>query len=420
MKKWSAAIFSLLLIVTLLSPVLGCQPAPVTVTQTNTTTLPAKTATATSSATTTLAAVTSTATTTATLTRTTTATSTTTTPVVVSKTTSTTVTAATQSIADMYGTKLTVPAKINRVLSTGPVETQLIYILAPDKLCGLSSVWDGSPSLIPSTYAGIPVIGNASNGSFNFEAALATKPDVVLEGKTKNLDLDRANFGTVPVVGVNAGDSLLWDYEAEITYVGNLLGVPDKASALVKYYKEAMSYVTGIVSAIPDSQKVKVYYAEGNDGLQTDASGSWHCNLLTYCGGINVASVQVNNTSQAVNVSMEQVLNWNASPGIDMIIIGRGSQTTTYGAITAANSLWQSLACVTAGKVYVRPDNPTSWFDGPPGYGQIAGMYWMVNKLYPARTTGLDLNVKIKEFYSSFLHYNLTDTELASLLANPK
>ena len=81
---------------------------------------------------------------------------------------------------------------------------------------------------------------------------------------------------------------------------------------------------------ITDAEKVRVYYAEGNDGLQTDAQGSWHTNLLAYCGGINVADVQVSNTSQAVQVSLEQIYAWNTAKPIDMIIIGRSSQAATY------------------------------------------------------------------------------------------
>jgi len=84
-----------------------------------------------------------------------------------------------------------------------------------------------------------------------------------------------------------------------------------------------------------------------------------------------------------------------------------------------ASSAWQKLDCVKVGQVCLRPDNPTSLFDGPPGYGQILGMYWMVNKLYPNKTKDLDLNARVKEFYSRFLHYDLSDKELTTLLANP-
>jgi iron complex transport system substrate-binding protein len=344
--------------------------------------------------------------------------------------------ATTRNITDMYGTNLTVPVVINRVLSTGPVETQLIYMLAPDKLCAVNGIgdssfwdssWNGTPPFVPEEHINIPNIGSGSSGTLSFEAAIATDPDIVLEGKTKNLANYREHFGSIPVVGVDAGASLVWDYEAEIGYVGDLLEVSDKADELIAFYQEAMDYVdskvgsfrSNNISAPDDPAMVRVYYAEGTDGLQTDAKGSWHTNLLWYCGGANVADVGAQNTSGTVTVSMEDILGWEDESPIDMIIIGRGSQTTTFDAIVDPESLWQSLDCVQRGAVYIRPDNPTSWFDGPPGYGQIIGMYWMVHLLYPELTTDLDLSAKIKEFYSKFLHYELTDSEVDILLSQP-
>lgn len=341
--------------------------------------------------------------------------------------------ATTKNITDMYGTNLTVPAVINRVLSTGPVETQLIYMLAPDKLCAVNGVdpnsfwnsgWDGTPPFVPEEYIDIPNIGSGSSGTLSFEAAIATDPDIVLEGKTKNLANYHEHFGSIPVVGVDAGASLVWDYEAEIRYAGDVLGVSVKADELIAFYQEAMDYVNSKVgsfrsnniSAPDDPAMVRVYYAEGTDGLQTDAKGSWHTNLLWYCGGANVADVEAQNTSGTVAVSMEQIFAWDNESSIDMIIIGRGSQTTTFDTIMDPDSLWQDLGCVQNNTVYIRPDNPTSWFDGPPGYGQIIGMYWMVNLLYPDLTTDLDLSAKIKEFYSEFLHYELTDSEINDIL----
>jgi iron complex transport system substrate-binding protein len=150
----------------------------------------------------------------------------------------------------MYGSKLTVPGVINRVIATGPVETQLLYILAPEKLVGLSSAWSGDPSYLPAKYKDITIIGNSSSGSFNFEAAIVVKPDVVLEGKTKNLATDREKFGTIPVVGVNAGDDLLTMYENEIKFVADLLGVPERGNALSAYYQDAMNYVKKVVAGI--------------------------------------------------------------------------------------------------------------------------------------------------------------------------
>jgi iron complex transport system substrate-binding protein len=354
---------------------------------------------------------------------------------------------------DSYHKMITVPAVINKVLSGGPVETQLIYMLAPEKLCALNGTivglagdvsggwtattsfwntsWWGDTSLVPEKYldqaAGgdIPDIGNGSSKNLSYEQINLADPDIVIEGKTSNLATYRSKI-QAPVVGVNSGSSLCWDFINEIQYVGDLLDVPDKANELIAYYQEAMDYVNVTVQGIrpssinqPDnSNQVRVYYAQGTDGYMTDAKGSWHTNLLWFCGGANVANVAPDNSSGAVAVDGEDILAWDEADPIDLIIIGRSSQNNTYHTIMS-DPVFQSLACVQLGKVIVRPDNPTSWFDGPPGYGQIIGMYWLVDKLYPDRTVDLNLAEKIKEFYSKFLHYSLTTAQVNQLLQQP-
>jgi len=64
-------------------------------------------------------------------------------------TTTTTDAPSTRTITDMFGRTVTVPAEINRVLTTGPVEMELVYMLAPDKLAGLAFTFNGTTPYIP-------------------------------------------------------------------------------------------------------------------------------------------------------------------------------------------------------------------------------------------------------------------------------
>ena len=396
MKKRFVLPITVACLTSILASMVGCQTTSVTtatatITQNNTTT---QIATTTAIAT---ATVTATAATTAT-----TATSAT-----------TTTTATTRVITDMYGRQLTVPTNITRVLATGPVEMEMVYMLAPDKLAGLAFSFNGTTPLVPGKYSQLTVVGGwFGTQTGNYETFIAAKPDIILEGSSTSIAERQTKFGSIPVVGVNEGD-LMFNYAASIRFLGELLGVPEQAQALINYYTDAMSYVNGITANIAQSDKVKVYYAEGKDGLSTDPIGSQHTALLAFCGGINVADVQLLPGYGMASVSLEQILLWNP----DIIIIGRGSQASLYTTVTTS-TLWSKLGAVRSGRVYLRPDNPFSWFDGPPGPGQILGMYWMVHTLYPNQTASLDLKAKIKEFYSKFLHYGLTDAQLASLLVN--
>ena len=330
-----------------------------------------------------------------------------------------------RTITDMYGRKLTVPKTINRVLVAGPIEMELVYLLAPDKLAGLSFKFNGNPPLVPDKYRNLPVIGGwFGTQTGNYETFIAAGPDIILDsGHDEGNILERQEkFGDIPVVGLRAGDKktnyaddALTSYETEMRFLGELLGAQAQAKKLISYYNEAMKYVTGVVSAIPVKDRIKVYYAEGKDGFSTDPAGSMHTRLLEFCGGVNVAQVALKSGFGMADASMEQILLWDP----DMIIIGRGSQASLFNTIMT-DPRWAQLRAVKNKRVTIRPDNPFSWFDGPPGPCQIVGMYWMVNKLYPDKTARLDLRSKVKEFYSNFFHYNLTDDELTRLLANPR
>ena len=285
-------------------------------------------------------------------------------------------TAATRVITDMYGRQVTIPATINKVLCTGPIEMEMVYLLAPDKLGGLAFTFNGNPSLVQDKYAKLPVIGGwFGTTTGNYETFIAAKPDIILEGTQTTIEERQQKFGNIPVVGVNLKDYVT-GYEDEINFLGELLNVQSQADSLIAYYKDALSYVNGIVSAIPDNQKIKVYYAEGKDGLSTDPTGSMHTRLLQVCGGINVAQVPLVQGMGQAAASMEQIMLWDP----DMIIIGRSTQATLYNSIMS-DAQWGQLRAVKDKNVFVRPQNPYSWFDGPPGVCQIVGLYWMVNTL---------------------------------------
>jgi iron complex transport system substrate-binding protein len=330
----------------------------------------------------------------------------------------------TRVITDMTGRNVTIPTTINRVLTTGPVEMELVYMIAPAKLAGLSFSYNGAPStgeafppFVPLNMTGLPIVGGwFGTQKGNFETFIGDRPDIIIDAQEDNaisVATLQQDFGSIPVVELTPtwADNVT-TYAAAITFVGNLLGVQVQAQKLVTYYNSAMQYAQSVLSQIPVSNRARVYYAEGSNGLSTDPLGSMHTQLLALCGGINVANVTLLPGYGMASVSPEQILLWNPS----IIIIGRGSQASLYHTVMS-NTTWSSITAVANGKVYVRPDNPFSWFDGPPGPMQIVGIYWMVHLLYPAQTSGLDLSGQVETFYSEFIHYSLNSTQVASLLA---
>ncbi len=323
-----------------------------------------------------------------------------------------------KTITDMAGRSIEVPGKINNVLTTQPPTTVLVYVLSPDTLLGVNfepNTQDGTVYM-PDRYRTLPNVGGwFGKTTGNYETFIAMKPDIIINGDTgvgnysQVLSERQEKFGAIPVVGVlDARDAT--HYDSAITFCGSLLGADTQAASLSEFYHRVMSDVTSRVGTIPEEKRVRVYYAEGAKGLQTDPKGSPHSELIELCGGINVADCQITPVMGMTPVSMEQVLSWNP----DVIIVGdHGFYQTIY-----SDPLWQSVPAVKAGRVYPVPLSPYPWFDRPPGVNRIIGIPWTAGVLYPELFGDMDLKGLTQEFYSKFYHYDLTDDEVTRLL-NP-
>ncbi len=323
----------------------------------------------------------------------------------------------TVKITDMADRTVYVPAEITKVLSTSPPSTNTIYMIAPDKLGGWNSnLTNEQKKYIPSKYQELPVIGGwYSTFQGNPENFISQNPSVILYDRANlgnsSVDIDNLQqmMGSIPVVEIENSLNAT-NYTGAIQFTGKLLGETEKANELVDFYENVLTPVNTTVSTIPQDQKVRVYYAEGAAGLQTDPSGSPHSQLIDICGGINVAQVPLKGGNGMSEVNMEQVLQWNPD-----IIITNNPQ---FYSKVYTNSSWQDVKAVKDKKVYLAPTTPLGWFDRPPGANVIIGIPWTAKVLYPDKFKNLNMTQLTKEFYSAFYHVNLTDEDVKYIMGN--
>ena len=328
--------------------------------------------------------------------------------------TATTIQPSTHTIIDMAGRQVQVPTTINKVLSTSPPPTTFIYMLAPDKLGG----WLGrgareQTKFIPRTYQNLPTYAWGRQSTTHYEAYIAARPDLVLIGCEQatgesRTDLTQEKMGVIPVVCVDDARNAI-GYAPTLRFIGNLLGVGDRAEALITYYENVLDEVQGKVAAIALTDRVRVYYAEGNNGLSTDPSGSPHAQLIDICGGINVADCQLASGSGQMPVTMESVLMWRPE-----VII---TTSQAFAGHAPGDASWKKTPAVQHRRVHLTPSQPFNWFDRPPGVNRIVGIPWTAHVLYPDLFPQPWMKRKVKAFYALFYHYALSDAELDILLS---
>ena len=320
-------------------------------------------------------------------------------------------------INDSLGRAITIPAEISSVVSTAPPTTMTLYLVAPDLLAGWNSELTGmNKKFIPEKYYNLPVIGGwFGKTDGNYETFIKLNPTVIFEGRTitgdptdlKTIEEKQAKFGTIPLITVQDTANVS-KYAKPITFIGSVIGKEERADELVAYYEEALKTVSDTVTTIPDNKRVKVYYAEGPDGLATDPTGSQHALLIDYCGGDNVAETTITPGYGMTPVSLEQVLSWNPE-----VII---ASDPAFASSVLTDPLWKDVPAVKSGRIYAVPLAPFSWFDRPPGTNQIPGLYWMLHTLYPEKYSTDQVKEKISEFYASFYGTELTSSQLDGLL----
>jgi iron complex transport system substrate-binding protein len=214
----------------------------------------------------------------------------------------------------------------------------------------------------------------------------------------------------IPVVMVNLP---LTEMDKAYEIMGDLLGEKEKAEELGAYCRDTIAEIKAKAAQIPEDKKVRVYYAEGAKGLETEPQGSMHIETLEAVGGLNVASgVAEGGKGGFTPVSLEQVLAWNP----DVIISWNTEQGGAYQEIIS-DVRWAELKAVKDKKVYEIPTSPYNWFDRPPSVNRIIGFKWLGNLLYP-EVYQYDMIKEAKEFYKKFYHYDLSDEDAQALLAN--
>lgn len=213
----------------------------------------------------------------------------------------------------------------------------------------------------------------------------------------------------IPVIVVDAS---MENVEETYAFLGRILGREERAAALAAYCRAALDDVRRKVSAIPEEKRVRMYYAEGPDGLSTEPESSAHAAVLKFAGAKNVADVKLVPGSGMSPVSLEQVLHWDPE-----VIIAWEDLRGGAHAMIGNNPDWAGIRAVKDGRVYAMPNTPFSWMDRPPSVNRFLGLQWVAHLLYP-EVYDVDIRAVTREFYDLFYSVKLTDAQIDDLLKN--
>lgn len=327
---------------------------------------------------------------------------------------------ATKKITDMAGREVEIPADIKKVYCSSPVGTIIIYTISPDLLAGLNyEASDVEKKYLLPSFSSLPVLGGwyGKGNEGNLEEIAKAKPDIILNAGTITDDTVEFSDNLQQQLGIPvvfAGVDLLTMADS-YNFLGELLGMQERTDELAAYVTETLTEVKDKVAGMKEEDKIRVYYAEAAQGLQTDPAGSSHTQILDLLAGINVADVEASSGYGRAEVTVEQLIAWDP----DLIIAGFDAGYAEDGAAydyMQADSVMKDLRAIKSGNIYEVPSAPFSWFDRPPSANMILGVKWTAQILYPD-LFHYDLKEETKRFYKLFYFCDLTDAQLDDLLS---
>ena len=320
----------------------------------------------------------------------------------------------TRTLTDMAGREVEVPAVIEKAFSTDPTAAIFLYTLVPDRMLGWNyELNDLEKSIILDEYETLPNFGMGD--AINYEAVLAAGPDIAFMVGTINdavvsdADAMQESLG-IPVVVV---DSELSHTPEAYRFMGELFGVEETAEQLAAYAERTLDDIANM--DIPEGEKVRMYYGNGEDSLETAPAGSSHGAIIELVNAVNVADLELGDGGR-VQISAEQLLAWDP----DVIVVNGEPKSDIPGASAAdailSDPAYSTLTAVQEGRVYGTPNAPFSWVDRPPGPNRIVGLRWLSALIYP-QYIQVDVDDAVREFFSLFYHVELTDEQLANIYA---
>lgn len=320
--------------------------------------------------------------------------------------------AQTRTIVDMKGRTVQVPARLQRIYAPSPYGSYMLHAVAPELMSGLIMPLkeEDKPFLNPSV-RNMPVIGGRFGGgnSTNLEVLLKSRPDILLLWSERNgsFTKDPEDLRKLGIPAVYAVLDGVADYPAVIRFLGKLLGREARCERMAAYAEKTLARVQATMKAIPPERRVRVYYAEGGDGLSSECNDSVHAELLKIAGDCNVHRCHTSGHVGMDKVSLEQVLIYNP----DVLVV----QDPSFYYRVWSDPAWRQVKAVRDGRIYLVPRSPFNWFDRPPSFMRILGVQWLMHNLYP-REYPVDIVKEARHFFDLFLGARVSDAQMRKVI----
>lgn len=324
----------------------------------------------------------------------------------------------TRTIIDQVGNEVVLPEKIERVViaSVWPLASVYVLSMGTDKLVGLDPaiISAAENSMLIKIAPEISEIesGFSQNGTMNAEELIKLDPDVVLYSSGVPEDYEVATKAGIPAVGFSLS---IKDYNAVetinswIELLEEVMGEDISSDEYIQYGEEMQKMVAERLKDVKEEDKPSSMIIHKYSNNTVSVPGTWADYWITASGGINAAA-EIEGTKET---SIEQVYEWNP----DKIFITNFNDALPEDIYnnTLCSADWSNIQAVKNKDVNKIPLGMYRWYvtcsDSP------IMLLWMAMQNHPELFSDIDFNETIKDFYSRFYDFELTNEDIEQILS---
>lgn len=305
------------------------------------------------------------------------------------------------TITDQLGREVTIPADVERVVSSYYITTSLITALnGADKLVGIEMKAETRPiyqKAAPKLLE-LSQVGNNKTISVE-ECAKLDAQVVIIPVKLKEFIEPLEKLGIAVVV---VEPETLEQFLDCVSLVGTILNETERAESLRSYYMQKVEFAENLTKDITDKPKVMIY---GNEITEAATPQMYQSSVVTMAGGVNVTEGMKD--KKWATVSAEQIMEWNPHVMINL------SYSEFDMEEIASDSVLAQTEAVKSGQLYTFPSKLEAWDYPTPS--SALGILWLTHILHPDVYGEDDFVKEAKDFYKTFYGIDVTEEEIGVL-----
>jgi len=316
------------------------------------------------------------------------------------------------TIIDSLSRRVTIPSRVERIISLQPEMTRIIIALgAGERLVGSEYYMRRFDPLIGITFPGerrLPLV-SAGAQSVNAEMVLRLNPDVVF-APPEDLSLsDSLQEKTGKPVAAFSSMGRFERLMEEIRLAGVMTGREERAAELVSYFQEILMRIRTGMSVVADQSRPRVYLSLWGAINRTPVSYE----PVTAAGGVNIAEGLLHSLDGSVQavINLEQIFRWDPD-----IILLHGNFRPETRKVTVEGVLSDkrlaSLGAVKNKRVFYT-FGFANWWD--PAEVLVEALY-LARLFQPGRFGGIDLEAEGNDVFKKFYGIENGFTALSKVL----